>query len=115
MLADRTLLATTLLVTFASGSLVGYTAHTSRAPGAQQWRDPEVIYSRDLARLRDQGYGPAEMAEATQAYAEYFRGYESFWNAFLDTYRSNFDQIDAKLRRRIEKVDAEFRKRTDAK
>ena len=115
MLADKTLLSVTLAATFASGMFVGVAAKgASRGAGAPPM-SPDVIYAPQLADLAARGYDEAEMAEARQAHADYLKGYQTWWEAFLDAHRANTDLIDSKLDKRLAALEARHQERTRAK
>ena len=115
MLADKTLLSVTLAAAFSSGMFVGFAAKApARGPGAPPM-SADVIYAPQLAELEAKGYDEAEMAEARQAHADYLKGYQTWWDAFLDTHRANTDLIDAKLDKRLTALEARHLERTRAK
>ena len=93
MLADKTLLSMTLAATFASGMLTGFAAKgAGRSTGAPP-TDPAAIYAPQLADLQSQGYDAGEMTEARQAYADYLKGYQYWWNQFLDVNAVHLAQL----------------------
>jgi hypothetical protein len=101
MLADKTLLSVTLAATFASGVVTGIAGHgAARGPGAPP-TDAAAIYAPQLAKLKAEGYDAAEMSEAQQAYSDYLKKYEYWWNQFLEAHDSNVRDIDAKLDKRL--------------
>jgi len=115
MLADRTLLSVTLAATFASGVFTGFAAKgAGRGAGAPP-TDPSVVYAPQLADLQSQGYDTGEMTEARQAYSDYLKGYQHWWNEFLDVNQKNCDLIDKKLEKRLDALAAKHSERTGPK
>jgi hypothetical protein len=115
MLADKTLLSVTLAATFASGCFVGLAARGGKGGAGVPPNDPAVIYAPQLEALEAEGYDEAEMAKARQVYAELYKGYEYWWNAFLDTHRANTDIIDKKFEKARDALQAEHKARVGAK
>jgi hypothetical protein len=113
MLADKTLLSVTLATTFASGAFVGYAAkgQVHGLPPA----DASAIYAPQLEELELRGYDPTEMVEARQAYDEYLKGCNYWWDEFLAAHQANIDVLNAKFDRHLAALDAKFRGRTGAK
>jgi len=114
MLADKTLLSVTLAATFTSGLVAGLAVKNRRAVGAPP-TDPTVLYAPQLEELAARGYDDAELTEARGVYAEYLKGYQTWWNKTLDTYRANFDQIDEKKDKKLADLDARHGARVGAK
>ena len=115
MLADKTLLSVTLAAAFASGTFVGFAAKGSNRGAGAPPMSPDVIYAPQLAEFEAKGYDESEMAEARQAHADYLKGYQTWWEAFLDAHRANTDLIDAKLDKRLAALEARHLVRTRAK
>jgi len=115
VLADKTLLSMTLAATFASGVFTGFAAKgAARGAGAPP-TDPAAIYAPQLADLQSQGYDAAEMTEARQAYSDYLKKYEYWWNQFLDAHESNVRDIDGKLEKRLAALSAKHAERAGPK
>lgn len=114
MLADKTLLSVTLAATFASGACVGFAAKDTPR-GHPLTVDAATLYAPQLDELRIKGYGDAEMAEAGQVYADYFKGYAYWWDQFLDANKVNIDGIESKREKRLSALDETFRARTGRK
>jgi hypothetical protein len=115
MLADKTLLSVTLAATFTSGMFIGYAVKAARRGVGGIPTDPTVLYAPQLEELAARGYDDAELTEARGVYAEYLKGYQTWWNKTLDTYRANFDQIDEKKDKRLADLDTRHRARVGAK
>jgi uncharacterized membrane protein len=109
MLADRTLLAVTLVATFTAGSLTGWAARDRRAQAPYLPTAAEHVYAADLRALRDKGYDDAEMKEALRVHQQYLDAYQQWWRAFLDAHASNLDEVD----RRFEAALGELKTRHD--
>ena len=115
MLADRTLLSVTLAATFASGVVTGFAAKgAARSTGAPP-TDAAAIYAPQLEELQSSGYDASEMTEARQAYSDYLKGYQHWWNEFLEVNQKNCDLIEKKLEKRLDALAAKHRERTGAK
>jgi hypothetical protein len=115
MLADKTLLSVTLAATFASGVFTGFAAKGAARGAGVPSTDPAAVYAPQLADLQTQGYDGAEMTEARQAYSDYLKGYQTWWNAFLDAHRQNTDVLDVKLEKRLAALAAKHVERTGPK
>jgi hypothetical protein len=114
MLADKTLLSVTLAATFASGTFVGFAARGDLRAGVPP-HDASAIYAPQLTELKVDGYDATEMTEARQVYADYLKGYETWWNAFLDVNRAPLDKIEETRERRLAALAAKHLERTRAK
>jgi len=110
MLADKTLLGATLLVTFLSGGSVGYLARDAQGTAPARPYAVETVFEAQLDELRQSGYAPDDMAAAQDAYAEYLDEYQVWWGQFVESHVDNLDLIDRRLERRLEEIEAE---RTD--
>lgn len=114
MLADKTLLSVTLAAAFASGTFVGFAARGGARAGVPP-HDAAAIYAPQLTELKIEGYDDAEMTEAGQVYADYLKGYETWWNAFLDVNRAPLDKIEETREKRLAALAAKHVERTRAK
>ena len=108
MLADKTLLSVTLAAAFASGTFVGYAAKGSGRTGPAPY-DAAAVYAPQLERLQAQGYDATEMEQAGQAYADYLKSYQYWWNEFLGSVDKNLRDVDAKLEKRLAALEAAHR------
>lgn len=115
MLADKTLLSMTLAATFASGVLTGFAAKGADHGAGAPPTDANAIYAPQLTELQSQGYDATEMTEARQAYSDYLKGYQYWWNQFLDAHRPATDGIDEKLEKRLAALSAKHVERTGPK
>ena len=111
MLADKTLLGTTLLVTFLSGGAVGYLARDSQGAPATRPYAVETVYRHQLEELQVRGYSPQEMTEARTHYETHLDEYQVWWDQFVEAHVDNLDRIDARLTQRLEELDARHRAR----
>lgn len=114
MLADKTLLSVTLAATFVSGSFVGAAVQKATGAPPAQPRDAASIYATQLAQLRDQGYGGEEIAEAHRAYEKHLKGYEYWWNQYLEANPKVFDKLDDDLERQLAAIEARHQAAKDA-
>jgi hypothetical protein len=115
MLADKTLLSVTLAATFASGVFTGFAAKGAGRGAVAPPTDPSVVYAPQLADLQSQGYDAAEMTEARQAYSDYLKKYQYWWNQFLDAHDATCRDIDDKLDKRLGALAAKHTERTGPK
>lgn len=100
MLTDRTLLHSTLALTFAAGCASGFAAGGGRDGAAAAFRphDARHVYARELAVLRDEkGYDESEMAEAIAIHQQHLDAYKSWWDNFCVEHDRNLSVIDRKL------------------
>ena len=106
MLADRSVLVATLAVAFASGGAAGW---MSRGGGAVETRPyaVETVFRDEIRALGEQGWDPADVDRATEAYSDYLTEYTKWWDAFVDSHRDALDDVDARLAARLERIDAE--------
>jgi len=111
MLADRTLLGATLLVTFLSGGTVGYLARDARGTAPARPYAVETVFRHQLDELKAKGYDEAELTAARDAYADYLGEYRTWWDQFVESHVDNLDRIDARLARSLEELDARHRAR----
>jgi hypothetical protein len=113
MLADKTLLGATLLVTFLSGGTVGYLARDSRGAAPTRPYAVETVFQHQLEELQATGYSPDEMSEAREAYGTYLGEYQVWWDQFVESHVDNLDRIDARLAKHLEELDARHRARAE--
>ena len=113
MLADKTLLGATLLVTFLSGGTVGYLARDSRGTAQPRPYAVETVFQHQLEELRGRGYEPGEMTDAREAYGTYLDEYQVWWDQFVESHVDNLDRIDSRLARSLEELDARHRARAN--
>lgn len=111
MLADKTLLGTTLVVTFLSGGTVGYLARDAQSPPPSRPYAVETVFRGQLDDLAARGYSEDELAEARRHYAGYLDEYQVWWDQFVDVHVDNLDRIDARLTKHLEELDARHRAR----
>lgn len=115
MLADKTLLSVTLAATFASGVFTGFAAQGAAKKDGVPPNDAAAIYAPQLAELEAKGYDAAEMKDAKQAYSDYLKKYQYWWNQFLDAHEANLRDIDGKLEKQLDALSAKHAERTGAK
>ena len=106
MLADKTLLGATLVVTFLSGGTVGYMARDAQGPAPARPYAVETVFRHQLDELRGRGYSDTELSEARDAYAAYLDEYQVWWDQFVESHVDNLDRIDARLAKHLEELDA---------
>ncbi len=111
MLADKTLLGATLMVTFLSGGTVGYLARDSRGAPAARPYAVETVFRHQLDELRSSGYDAAELDEARGHYEDYLGEYQVWWEQFVESHIDNLDRIDARLAEHLEELGARHRAR----
>ncbi len=108
MLMDKTLLSATLMVTFLSGTFVGYSTSGPNAAGqAQHPFAATTVYAKELNQLQQKGYSPEALVDAEEAYQAYLDGYGRWWNHFQEEYQDNLDLVEAKLNERLATLEAE--------
>jgi len=110
MLADRAVLASTLVVAFASGGAAGYSL--SGSAGDVKPYAVETVFSEQIEDLRAREFAPAEVDEAVAAYADYLREYQKWWDAFVETHEPQLDRVDERLRARLQEIEAAHRARS---
>ena len=113
MLADKTLLGATLVVTFLSGGTVGYLANDAQGGDAPAPYAVETVFANQLEELRVRGYDQAEIKEAHGLYADYLDEYQVWWDQFVESHVDNLDRIDDKLTKSLETLDERHRARAD--
>ena len=111
MLADKTLLGATLLVTFLSGGTVGYLARDSRGAAPARPYAVETVFRHQLQGLEAAGYDAQEMTDAREAYGDYLSEYQVWWDQFVESHVDNLDRIDVRLAKHLEELDARHRAR----
>ena len=99
MLADKTILATTMFVTFVAGGATGY-AVNSPARSAKPYA-VETVFRQQIAELRTEGYADGEVAQAKDYYEQYLGEYQVWWDEFTESHRDNLDLVDERLRARL--------------
>ena len=112
MLADKTLLGATLVVTFLSGGTVGYLARDSQGAGPQRPYAVETVFAHQLAELELHGYDEAELTEARGVYADYLDEYQVWWDQFVESHVGNLDRIDSRMAESPRTLDERHRART---
>lgn len=112
MLADKTLLGATLVVTFLSGGTVGYLARDARGTAPPRPYAVETVFAHQLDELELRGYDEAELGEARVIYTDYLDRYHVWWDQFVESHVDNLDRIDAKMAESLEQLDARQRART---
>lgn len=105
MLADRTLLGATLVVTFLSGGTVGYMANEAQAPERVNPYAVTVVFEREIDALRAKGYSEEHIAEAQDHYEAYLGEYRTWWAAFADANAASLDLIDERLEISMRELD----------
>jgi hypothetical protein len=115
MLADKTLLGATLVVTFLSGGTVGYLARDARGAAPQRPYAVETVFAHQLEALELQGYDKAELGEARVIYTDYLDKYQLWWNQFVESHVDNLDRIDNKMAESLKTLDERHRARADGK
>ena len=112
MLADRAVLASTLVVAFASGGAAGYAvnggAHTA-APYAV-----ETVFREQIQDLQQSGYSQTEVDQAVAVYSDYLAEYQKWWDSFVESHETNLDRVDEKRRLRLADIEAAHRARKGA-
>ncbi len=109
MLADKTLLGGTLLLTFVSGSFVGYATNEMNAPRPASPFAAAEVYRPELTKLEEAGYDAASLREAQDIYQDYLDAYSTWWTQFLETYKDNLQIIDDKLQERLKALEERVR------
>ncbi len=112
MLADRTLLGTTLLVTFLSGGALGYLARDARRPAPVRPYAVETVFATQLDALAQRGYDETELGQARTIYTDYLGEYQTWLNAFFDTHTDALDRLDRRCEERLRDLEATHRERT---
>lgn len=112
MLADRTLLFTTLVATAGAGFTTGWAARERKGDPDYRPLDARHVYADRLEALRAKGYDDAEMQEAVRAHQQLLDGYNLWWNRFLDEHDRNVTKIDSIFEGDMEKLELRFRQRT---
>ncbi len=111
MLADKTLLGATLVVTFLSGGTVGYLARDAQGTAPQRPYAVETVFAHQLDQLELRGYDQTEIGEAREIYAGYLDEYHVWWDQFVESHVDNLDRIDEKMAESLEQLDARHRAR----
>jgi hypothetical protein len=111
MLADKTLLGATLVVTFLSGGTVGYLARDAEGVPPQRPYAVETVFAHQLEGLQLQGYDEPELGEARVIYADYLDKYQMWWNQFVESHVDNLDRIDTKMAESLKTLDERHRAR----
>ena len=111
MLADRAVLASTLVVAFASGGAVGYSLQGEGR--ASKPYAVETVFRQELQERRERGYSEAEMERVVSAYSAYLSEYQNWWDSFVDSHERQLDRVDEKLERSLGEIDAAHEQRTD--
>jgi len=114
MLADKTLLGATLVVTFLSGSTVGYLARDTQGSGPQRPYAVETVFAHQFDELEAKGYDKSELDEAHAVYADYLDKYQVWWDQFVESHVDNLDRIDSKMAESLTTLDERHRARTGA-
>jgi len=112
MLADKTLLGATLVVTFLSGGTVGYLARDTQGSGPQRPYAVETVFAHQLAELDLQGYDEAELEDARGIYGDYLDEYQVWWDQFVESHVDNLDRIDSRMADSLQTLDERHRART---
>lgn len=110
-MVNKTLLGGTLAATFLCGGISGYATRDLRGFESPPPHSVDYVYKDQLDELRRSGYTQAELDEARTIYREYFEAYERWWTTFMETHRSNFEQVDSRLERRL----ADLHERVEAR
>ena len=111
MLADKTLLGATLVVTFLSGGTVGFLARDAQGTPPQRPYAVETVFAHQLDDLASQGYDKAELGEARVIYTDYLDKYQVWWNQFVESHVDNLDRIDSKMAESLTTLDERHRAR----
>ncbi len=112
MLADKMILSSTLLVAFASGGAVGYALNDGPAADDRNPYAARMVFNEQITELQAKGYEKAEADDAVDAYTDYLREYQKWWDAFAESHGANLDLVDEELRERLAEVEARYRTRT---
>ncbi len=108
MIENKAVLTGSMLVTFLSGAFVGHVGTASAPAPANSPRNVETIYATHFDEARAKGYGDAEIAELHVIYEDYLKGYQVWWDTFLEAHSDSLDLIDKRFYERVEVLDAEF-------
>jgi len=112
MLADKTILASTLFVAFASGGAVGYSLNGGQAADGRNPYAARMVFKEQITELRTKGYEKAELDEAVDAYTRYLVEYQKWWDSFAESHAANLDLVDERLRERLAEIEARYRTRS---
>jgi hypothetical protein len=111
MIANKTLLSGTLMVTFVSGTFVGHVGTQSSQPDLPR-RSVENVYHAEFDAARERGYSAEEIERMRVIYKDYLKSYRVWWDAMLESHQTVTDPIDLRFRERIADLERSFGTRT---
>lgn len=112
MAANKALLASTLTVTFLSGTFVGRVSNPDEATPPRH--TVEFVYQDAFDRLRAEGHNEAEIEEAKAIYKDYLRNYQLWWDSVLETHPEIAGPIDQRFHERMDALAERSRQRRAA-